>query len=204
MSASYYPILFARRQATQFHSNEKFVEPYIRIGVKGGQRKMEALKEGVAKWTFPARESATFIYHSASSWQPQTATSSWPLHYVQQPIPDMEGVVSQELQRRIEAILSYPLGGLPGVEDCPEESPSQPKEYPPENQNEDYNIPVGGLLQDYLDHLYPEEEDEAENDLMFQRNSSLTFTRQTTLTLLTDQIGGFSGSCKLDKHTRLQ
>ncbi|XP_063614991.1 histone acetyltransferase KAT6B-like [Penaeus indicus] len=76
----------------------------------------------------------------------------------------MEGVVSEELRQRIERILAFPVeGGAGGQgEHLPETPPT------PSTRIEATRTPAGGLLQDYLDQLDPEEEEE----LMFQGSES--------------------------------
>ncbi|XP_037792790.1 uncharacterized protein LOC119588157 [Penaeus monodon] len=76
----------------------------------------------------------------------------------------MEGVVPEELRQRIERILAFPVeGGAGGQgEHLPETPPT------PNTRIEATRAPAGGLLQDYLDQLDPDEEEE----LMFQGSES--------------------------------
>ncbi|XP_045599360.2 protein FAM133 isoform X3 [Procambarus clarkii] len=76
-------------------------------------------------------------------------------------MPDMEGVVSEELRHRIERVLAFPTGRTAGEESTTETTPTN---------GQDDRCPAGGLLQDYLDQLEPEGEDDEE--LIFQGSES--------------------------------
>ncbi|XP_042871707.1 uncharacterized protein LOC122253020 [Penaeus japonicus] len=157
----------------------------------------KVLREGVAKWTFPARTHSRPpmpLPRESSAWRP----SQWniqveqkyslrhikpnheyqhyhyPLINITPPPPpaslpqslpeDMEGVVPEELRQRIERILAFPVeGGAAGEGDILPETPPTPTTH-----MEPTRTPAGGLLQDYLDQLDPEEEEE----LMFQGSES--------------------------------
>ncbi|CAL4135344.1 unnamed protein product, partial [Meganyctiphanes norvegica] len=85
-------------------------------------RREKALREGVAKWTFPAKDQHR---NRNNKWREQ---QSWTVH-TYQPAIDLDGVVPDDLRERIERLLAFPstaeeqageLEGNDGSEDQPD------------------------------------------------------------------------------------
>ncbi|XP_069947837.1 serine-rich adhesin for platelets-like [Cherax quadricarinatus] len=124
-----------------------------------GLEKARVIREGVLRWTFPAR-TPTRPPASSRNWHPQ---HSWSTQFQNVPdysVPEMEGVVSEELRQRIQRVLTFPMGRTQGEESTTDTTPTTAH---------DNRTPAGGLLQDYLDQLEPEGEDD---ELMFQGSES--------------------------------
>ncbi|XP_071546570.1 uncharacterized protein [Panulirus ornatus] len=126
-----------------------------------GRDRAHVIREGVSRWTFPARTPARPL-PSMRAWQRSHPWSLQLQHARDYSIPDMEGVVSDELRHRIERVLSFPIGRHQGDLSTTETTPSTPIE--------DRRCPAGGLLQEYLDQLGPEGEED--DELVFQGSES--------------------------------
>ncbi|XP_045118920.1 cilia- and flagella-associated protein 251-like isoform X1 [Portunus trituberculatus] len=136
-----------------------------------GREAARVIQEGVSRWTFPSRTSSRPPLlgppeGAAQSWSPG---NSWNLQ-IQHSIPDMEGVVGEELRLRIERVLAFPMGRGEAEEHVPDVTSTN-------GHPGDARSPAGGLLQEYLDQLDPEEEgeegmEEEEDELLFQGSES--------------------------------
>ncbi|XP_063840602.1 ABC transporter F family member 4-like isoform X2 [Scylla paramamosain] len=134
-----------------------------------GREAARVIQEGVSRWTFPSRTSSRPQLlgppeGTAQSWSPG---NSWNLQ-IQHSIPDMEGVVGEDLRLRIERVLAFPMGRGEAEEHVPDTTSIN-------GHPGDARSPAGGLLQEYLDQLEPEEEEgmeEEEDELLFQGSES--------------------------------
>ncbi|XP_045118922.1 sarcoplasmic reticulum histidine-rich calcium-binding protein-like isoform X2 [Portunus trituberculatus] len=86
-----------------------------------GREAARVIQEGVSRWTFPSRTSSRPPLlgppeGAAQSWSPG---NSWNLQ-IQHSIPDMEGVVGEELRLRIERVLAFPMGRGEAEEHVPD------------------------------------------------------------------------------------
>ncbi|KAK3855593.1 hypothetical protein Pcinc_038021 [Petrolisthes cinctipes] len=150
--------------------------PLLSLGRGRPMKRARVIREGVARWTFPARTPTRpsphphhhHHHHHHSSNNNNTNNNnnniSWSIQ-MQQSVPDMEGVVSEELRQRVERVLCFPVGGA-------EEGEGQ-ESLPPDSHHQSRS-PAGALLQEYLDQLEPgealgedEDEEEVEEELIF-------------------------------------
>ncbi|KAK4313140.1 hypothetical protein Pmani_015482 [Petrolisthes manimaculis] len=183
----------SRHTAHQHTLDSDAFLPLLSLGRGRPMKRARVIREGVARWTFPARTPTRpsphphhhhhhHHHHSSNNNNTNNNNNNNNRHYqgsiswsiqMQQSVPDMEGVVSEDLRQRVERVLCFPVGGGEegeGEESLPPDSQhhqSRPSEHCP------LRSPAGALLQEYLDQLEPgealgeDEDEEVEEELIF-------------------------------------